>query len=59
MSIIKSLAQIKQSRKNAKSKNTICDVDLTIGGDSPTLSANTQLSHSETGPGLVDYEIYN
>ena len=56
MSIIQSLAKIKQSRKNAKSKNTTCDVDLTIDGDSPTLSTNTQPSHSETGLGLLDYE---
>ena len=56
MSIIQSLAKIKQSRKNAKSKNTTCDVDLTIDGDSPTLSTNTQPSHLETGLGLLDYE---
>ena len=56
MSIIQSLAKIKQSRKNAKSKNTTCDVDLTIDGDSPTLSTNTQPSHLETGLGLLAYE---
>ena len=57
MSIIQSLAKIKQSRKNAKSKNTTCDVDLTVDGDSPTLSTNTQSSHSEKGLGLLDYEL--
>ena len=56
MSIIQSLAKIKQSRKNTKSKNTTCDVDLTIDGDSLTLSMNTQPSHLETGLGLLDYE---
>ena len=56
MSIIQSLAKIKQSRKNVKSKNTTCDVDLTIDGNSPTLSTNTHPSHLETGLGLLDYE---
>ena len=56
MSMIQRLAKTKQSRKNAKWKNTTCDVDLTIDGDSPTLSTNTQPSHSETGLGLLDYE---
>ena len=56
MSIIQSLAKIKQSRKNVKSKNITCDVDLAIDGDSPTLSTNTQPSHLETGLGLLDYE---
>ena len=56
MSIIQSLAKIKQSRKNVKSKNTTCDADMTIDGDSPTLSTNTQPSHSRIGLGLLDYE---
>ena len=56
MSIIQSLAKIKQSRKNVKSRNTTCDEDLTIDGYSPTFSTNTQPSHSETGLGLLDYE---
>ena len=29
---------------------------LTIDGNSPTLSTNTQPSHSETGLGLLDYQ---
>ena len=57
MSIIQSLAKIKQSKKNAKSKNATCDADLTIDGDSPTLSTNTQPSHPETRLGLLDYEL--
>ena len=56
MSIIQSPAKIKQSRKNAKSKSTACDVDLTIDDDSHTLSTKTQPSHSETGLGLLYYE---
>ena len=57
MSIIQSLAKIKQSKKNAKSKNATCDADLTIDGDSPTLSTNTQPSHPEASLGLLDYEL--
>ena len=56
MSMIQSLAKTKQSRKNAKWKNTTFDVDLTIDGDSPTLSMNTQPSHLKTRLGLLDYE---
>ena len=56
MSIIHSLPKIKQTRKNAKSKNTTCDVDLTIDANSPTMSMNTQPSHSGTGLGLLDYK---
>ena len=49
MSIIQSLAKIKQSRKNVKSKNTTCDVRFSIDGDSPTLSTNKQPFHSKQG----------
>lgn len=59
MSIIRSLAKIKQSRNNAP-KNTTCDVDLTKDDESTILPTNTQPdtqpSHSETGLGQLDYE---
>ena len=55
MSIIQSLAKIKQSRSNA-SRNTARDIDLTKDDESPTLSTDMQLSHSETGLGILDFE---
>ena len=54
MSILRSLAKIKETKQNAKSKESTCDVDLT--NTDSTFSKNTLPSHSETGLGLIDYK---
>ena len=55
MSILHSLAEIKETRGNAKSKNISCDVDLTNDDLQKEDYSYTQPSNSETGPGVLDH----
>ena len=55
MSILRSLAKIKETRGNAKSKNISCDVDLTNDDLQNEDYSYTQRSNSETGLGVLDH----
>ena len=55
MSILRSLAKIKETRGNAKSKNISCDVDLTNDDLQNEDYSYTQPSNSETGLGVLDH----
>ena len=55
MSILRSLAKIKETRGNAKSKNISCDVDLTNDDLQNEDYWYTQPSNSETGLGVLDH----
>ena len=55
MSILRSLAEIKETRGNAKSKNISCDVDLTNDDLQNEDYWYTQPSNSETGLGVLDH----
>ena len=54
MSILRSLAKIKETRGNAKSKNIPCDADLTNDDLQHEYYSYTQPSNSETGLGVLD-----
>ena len=49
MSILRSLAKIRETRGNSKSKNISCDVDLTNDDLQNEDYLYTQTSNSETG----------
>ena len=55
MSILRSLAKIKETRENSKSKNISCDVDLTNDDLQNEDCLYTQTSNSETGLGVFDH----
>ena len=55
MSILRSLAKIKETRRNAKSKNISCDVDLTNDDLQNEDYSYTQPSNSEMGLGMLDH----
>ena len=55
MSILRSLAKIKETRGNAKSKNISCDVDLTNDDLQNEDYWYTQPSNSDTGLGVLDH----
>ena len=55
MSILRSLAEIKETRGNAKSKNISCDVDLTNDDLQNEDYSYTQRSNSENGLGVLDH----
>ena len=55
MSILHSLAEIKETRGNVKSKNISCDVYLTNDDLQNEDYSYTQPSNSETGPGVLDH----
>ena len=55
MSILRSLAKIKETRGNAKSKNISCDVDLTNDDLQNEDYSYTQPSNSKTGLGVLDH----
>ena len=55
MSILRSLAKIKETRGNAKSKNISCDVDLTNDDLQNEDYSYSQPSNSETGLGVLDH----
>ena len=55
MSILRSLAKIKETRGNAKSKNISCDVDLTNDDLQNEDYSYMQPSNSETGLGVLDH----
>ena len=50
-----SLAKIKETRRNSKSKNISCDVDLTNDDFQNEDYLYTQTSNSETGLGAFDH----
>ena len=54
MSILHSLAEIKETRGNAKSKKISCDVDLTNDDLQNEDYWYTQPSNSDTGLGVLD-----
>ena len=55
MSILRSLAKIKETRGNAESKNISCDVDLTNDDLQNEDYSYSQPSNSETGLGVLDH----
>ena len=55
MSILSSLAKIKETRGNAESKNISCDVDLTNDDLQNEDYSYTQPSNSDTGLGVLDH----
>ena len=55
MSILHSLAEIKETRGNAKSKKNSCDVDLTNDDLQNEDYWYKQPSNSETGLGVLDH----
>ena len=55
MSILRSLAEIKETRGNAKSKKISCDVDLTNDDLQNEDYWYKQPSNSETGLGVLDH----
>ena len=55
MSILRSLAKIKETRGNAKSKNISCDVDLTNDDLQNEDYSYTQPSNSDPGLGVLDH----
>ena len=55
MSILRSLAKVKETKGNAKSKNISCDVDLTNHDLQNEDYLHTQPSNSETGLGVLDH----
>ena len=55
MSILRSLAKVKETRGNAKSKNISCDVDLTNDDLQNEDYSYSQPSNSETGLGVLDH----
>ena len=55
MSILQSLAKIKETRGNAKSKDNSCDVDLTNDDLQNEDYSYTQRSNSENGLGVLDH----
>ena len=55
MSILRSLAKIKETRGNAKSKNISCEVDQTNDDLQNEDYSYTQPSNSETGLGVLDH----
>ena len=54
MSILRSLAKVKETKGNAESKNISCDVDLANHDLQNEDYSHTQTSHSETGLGVLD-----
>ena len=56
MSILRSLAKIKETRRNAKSKNILCDVILRNDDLQNKYYLYTQPFNSETGLGVLDHE---
>ena len=55
MSILRSLAKIKETRRNAKSKNILCDVILRNDDLQNKDYLYTQPFNSETGLGVLDH----
>ena len=55
MSILRSLAKIKETRGNAKTKNISCDVDLTNDDLQKEDYSFTQPSNSETALSVLDH----
>ena len=55
MSILRSLAKIRETRGNSKSKNISCDVDLTNDDLQNEDYLYIQTSNSETGLGVFDH----
>ena len=55
MSILRSLAKVKETRGNVKSKNISCDVDLTYDDLQNEDYSCTQPSNLETGLGVLDH----
>ena len=55
MSILRSLAKIKETRRNAKSKNILCEVDFRNDDLQNEDCLYSQPFNSETGLGVLDY----
>ena len=55
MSILRSIAKIKETIGNAKSKNISCDIDLTKDDFQNEDYLYTQPCNSETGLGVLDH----